>query len=129
RGLFTRNNGTTKGGVPGSPKPLTPEEQAAIAAPPGSAAAGAAPAEPGFAQKLAQSQRTSIVQPAAPTERQLYMQQLKVRIHQQLVERLDVQNLRSLPHDTVRSEVRILIRELCQSEKGLINSTEQERLM
>ncbi|CAN5539497.1 CpaF family protein [soil metagenome] len=52
-----------------------------------------------------------------------------MRIHQQLVERLDVQNLRTLPHETVRSEVRVLIRELCQSEKGLINSTEQERLM
>jgi pilus assembly protein CpaF len=68
-------------------------------------------------------------QPAQLTERQLYMQQLRVRIHQQLVDRLDVQNLRSLPHDTVRSEVRVLIRELCQSEKGLINSIEQEKLM
>jgi pilus assembly protein CpaF len=57
------------------------------------------------------------------------MQQLKVRIHQQLVERLDVQNLRALPPETVRAEVRVLIRELCQSEKGLINSVEQERLM
>ncbi|MGH7180273.1 MAG: CpaF family protein [Tepidisphaeraceae bacterium] len=73
--------------------------------------------------------RASIVQPPPPTERQMYLQQLKVRIHQQLVERLDVQNLRSLPPDTVRSEVRILIRELCQNEKGLINSSEQERLM
>src|SRR3954464_10487491 len=62
-------------------------------------------------------------------ERQLYFQQLRVRIHQQLVERLDVQNLRTLPPDTVRSEVRVLIRELCQSEKGLINSAEQEKLM
>src|SRR5262245_17057480 len=57
------------------------------------------------------------------------MQQLKVRIHQQLVERLDVQNLRSLPPDAVRSEVRVLIRDLCLSEKGLINSIEQEKLM
>src|SRR5437868_7551507 len=67
--------------------------------------------------------------PPPQTERQVYFQQLKVRIHQQLVERLDVQNLRSLPPDTVRSEVRILIRELCQNEKGLINSTEQDKLM
>ena len=67
--------------------------------------------------------------PPPQTERQIYLQQLKVRIHQQLVERLDVQNLRSLPPDTVRSEVRILIRELCQNEKGLINSTEQDKLM
>ena len=32
---------------------------------------------------------------APQTERQIYFQQLKVRIHQQLVERLDVQNLRT----------------------------------
>src|SRR6266480_3380573 len=70
-----------------------------------------------------------VMNPAPQTERQVYFQQLKVRIHQQLVERLDVQNLRSLPPDTVRSEVRILIRELCQNEKGLINSTEQDKLM
>src|ERR1041384_5639293 len=69
------------------------------------------------------------VRPVAMGERQLYMQQLKVRIHQQLVERLDVQNLRSLPPDTVRSEVRVLIRELCQSEKGLLSHGDQERLM
>ncbi|HEX5243133.1 MAG TPA: CpaF family protein [Tepidisphaeraceae bacterium] len=63
------------------------------------------------------------------SERSVYLQQLKVRIHQQLVSRLDVQNLRMLPPDTVRGEVRILIRDLCQSEKGLLNSTDQERLM
>ncbi|MGH7214676.1 MAG: CpaF family protein [Tepidisphaeraceae bacterium] len=68
-------------------------------------------------------------QPPVNPERHAYMQQLKVRIHQQLVERLDVQNLRTLPPDTVRSEVRVLIRDLCQSEKGLINSSDQERLM
>src|SRR5271155_3233797 len=56
-------------------------------------------------------------------------EQLKMRIHQQLVERLDVQNLRSLPPETVRAEVRIVIRELCQSEKGLLSSGDQERLM
>jgi pilus assembly protein CpaF len=71
----------------------------------------------------------AVVAPPPQTERQLYMQKLKVRIHQQLVERLDVQNLRTLPPETVRSEVRVLIRELCQSEKGLLNSQEQERLM
>src|SRR5687768_5845453 len=68
--------------------------------------------------------------PQAPLgERAVYMQALRVRIHQQLVERLDVQNLKTLPPDTVRAEVRILIRELCQSEKGLLSPTEQEKLM
>jgi pilus assembly protein CpaF len=68
--------------------------------------------------------------PTGPlSERAAYLQQLKVRIHQQLVSRLDMQNMRMLPPDTVRGEVRILIRELCQSEKGLLNSSDQERLM
>jgi pilus assembly protein CpaF len=80
------------------------------------------------AMPVAPPPRVEIPKPQL-TERQLYMQQLKVRLHQQLVERLDVQNLRSLPAETVRSEVRVLIRDLCQSEKGLINSIEQEKLM
>src|SRR6476620_9578954 len=80
--------------------------------------------------QLAPPPRTiGLTDPALQTEPKTYFEQLKVRIHQQLVERLDVQNLRSLPTDTVRSEVRILIRELCQNEKGLINSTEQDKLM
>ena len=76
-----------------------------------------------------------VLPPPAPprssqqNERQSYLQQLKVRIHQQLVSRLDLQNLRTLPAATVREEVRVLVRELCQSEKGLINSADQERLM
>jgi pilus assembly protein CpaF len=62
-------------------------------------------------------------------ERGTQFEQLKVRIHQQLVQRLDVQNLKTLPPDTVRAEVRIVIRELCQSERGLLSSQDQERLM
>jgi pilus assembly protein CpaF len=62
-------------------------------------------------------------------ERLQYFQQLKVRIHQQLVERLDVQNLKTLPPDTVRAEVRTLIKELCNSERGLISGADQEQLM
>ncbi|HVT91133.1 MAG TPA: CpaF family protein [Tepidisphaeraceae bacterium] len=109
-GLFTKNTSSTAN-VP--PPPAAPGTDAtAVFAP-------AIPAPP----------RIEMPKHAVLTERQLYMQQLKVRIHQQLVERLDVQNLRSLPPDTVRKEVRVLIRELCQSEKGLINSIEQEKLM
>src|SRR5438552_5540668 len=67
--------------------------------------------------------------PAVPAERQTYLQQMKLRLHQQLVERLDVQSLRATPLNVVRQEVRALIRELCQSEKGLLSSVEQEKLM
>src|SRR5262245_4476425 len=63
--------------------------------------------------------------PAVPAERQAYLQQMKLRLHQQLVERLDVQSLRATPLNVVRQEVRALIRELCQSEKGLLSSVEQ----
>ena len=66
---------------------------------------------------------------ALGTERNSQFDQLKVRIHQQLVQRLDVQNLKSLPPDTVRAEVRIVIRDLCQNERGLLTSQDQERLM
>src|SRR5690606_33070029 len=66
--------------------------------------------------------------PVSP-ERQAYFQQLKVKLHQQLVERLDVQNLKSVPPDMLRAEVRSLIRELCATEKSLISSSDQEKLM
>ena len=101
----------------------------AVAAPPAPVAAPVTPPQPekGVAVQtpIAPPPRVEIARSAQLSERQVYMQQLKVRIHQQLVERLDVQNLRSLPPETVRSEVRVLIRELCQSEKGLLNSIEQ----
>jgi pilus assembly protein CpaF len=119
-GLFTRH----KEAVPPAPRTLSAEEQAAIVTPPGLTDTTAASPSVRLA-----SNRTAMVQPAAQTERQLYLQGLKVRVHQQLVERLDVQNLRTLPPDVVRQEVRVLIKELCQNEKGLINSAEQDRLM
>jgi pilus assembly protein CpaF len=92
----------------------------------------AAPAEvnsTGFAAQQAASNRASLVQTSAPTERQQYLTQMKVKLHQQLVEKLDVQNLRSLPPDVVRREVRALIADLCANEKGLLNSAEQQKLM
>jgi pilus assembly protein CpaF len=70
--------------------------------------------------------------PAAPaqnTERQMYLQRMKVRIHQQLVQRLDMQNLRTTPPETVRQEVRVIIRDLCNQEKGLLSGSDQEKLM
>src|SRR5437763_9401211 len=112
-GLFTRSNPSA---IPPLPKPITADEMAAIAPPPPASVA-------------LQSSRSAMLQSAPPSERQQYFQQLKVRIHQQLVERLDVQNLRTLPPEVVRSEARVLIRELCQNERSLINSADQERLM
>jgi len=67
--------------------------------------------------------------PPPPSDRQAYLVQMRVRLHQKLVERLNVQNLRSMPINVVRQECRNLIRELYQNEKGLLTSAEQEKLM
>jgi pilus assembly protein CpaF len=118
-GLFTKSNSS-------APVVMTPPESSATAT-----ATVAAPAAPsGPVLKAAQPNRAAaMVTPVQQTERQVYFNQLKVRIHQRLVERLDFQNIRTLPPDVVRAEVRLLVKELCQSEKGLINSNDQEKLM
>jgi pilus assembly protein CpaF len=116
-GLFTRGSAT-------------------LAPAPADAAEGSAPApvaKPAIAPPPMPSAplpaRSNVGFGAPVTERTTSFDALKVRIHQQLVERLDVQNLRSLPPDTVRAEVRIVIRDLCQNERGLLTSNDQERLM
>ena len=112
-GLFARNSNTAVA----EPAPVVVKPTAAKpVAPP-------VPAPPQFAPAAAQPQHSQ------QSERQIYLTQMKVRIHQQLVTRLDLQNLRTLPPATVREEVRVLVRDLCQSEKGLISSADQDRLM
>jgi pilus assembly protein CpaF len=124
-GLFSKTT------IPAPAKPAAPG--------PGSAGAGAAVAEAPPSAPVAPAAAAApvlrpvsmpqMIAPPQQSERQVYLAKMKLRIHQQLVERLDMQNLKSLPPEVVRGEVRILIRELCQSEKGLINSADQERLM
>ena len=118
-GLFTKSSSGPKTMAPPAAETLRPDERLP--------ADTIAPA-PAALRPPTPPMRSPII--AAPqSDRQAYYQQLKVRIHQQLVERLDVQNLRVLPPDTVRDEVRVLIGELCQSEKGLISSADQQQLM
>jgi pilus assembly protein CpaF len=107
-GLFTRTN-----------------SNAAVAEKP---AAPVAPA-PAHTPVVPAPARPTVTGPTPLSERQIYLQQLKVRIHQQLVERLDMQNLRAMPPETVRGEVRALIKDLCRDEKGLLSSGEQDKLM
>jgi pilus assembly protein CpaF len=130
-GLFTRNPSSTAPTLPST----TPASGGNGVARTGlfSSPTGAPPvpaAQVATAATLPLSARHASTTVTTPlTERQVYLQQLKVRIHQQLVERLDVQNLKSLPPDVVRHEVRGLVRNLCENEKGLITGPEQERLM
>src|SRR5687768_9119059 len=106
-GLFSKSS--NKGGVAPAPVPMMPGATGSsgeriptsvIASPPAALMAAAA----------------EVQAPAAPVqnvERQMYLQRMKVRIHQQLVQRLDMQNLRTTPPETVRQEVRVIIRDLC----------------
>src|SRR5437879_827468 len=114
-GLFTRNNPAGEesaapaapGLVPPAPTPITPAEVQLIAPAPGTTAAPRGGG--GLIVPAATPRQSPVSSPAVSNERQAYFQQLRVRIHQKLVERLDVQNMRSLPADTVRNEVRSLI--------------------
>ncbi len=133
-GLFSRSNSSVA--TPEAPKAAPP----ATSAPSSGLGLGLAAAKPSVTNTAPSSLGLGGASSRPPTqvsaqvtqprgERDIYFDKMKVRIHQQLVERLDVQNLKSLPPETVRQEVRALIRELCQSEKGLLNSADQERLM
>ena len=133
-GLFSKSGSTavltppSKGFGPVTAPPANGVPKAPVSKPSadGSPTAAPAPAKP----YVAPAAPVMAASPMTPQqERSPYFQQMKVRIHQQLVDRLDVQNLKTLPPDVVRREVRILIRELCQQEKGLLTSADQERLM
>src|SRR5687767_967500 len=119
-GLFTKS---TPAAIPAIPPAAAPQSPAPAAVPtaPGLKPGGMPPpaavpvvAAPSIAPP---ARLAPMVVSSQQSERQVYFQQLKVRIHQRLVERLDMQNIRTLPPDVVRAEVRLLVKELCQSEK------------
>ncbi|MGE5609103.1 MAG: ATPase, T2SS/T4P/T4SS family [Bacillota bacterium] len=113
-GLFSRSSGSSATLTPPLPKAPAPTLPTSVIASPPAPLIPSSPVMP---------------PPAVPSERYAAFQKMKARIHQQLVDRLDMQNLRTLPQDIVRQEARNVIRELCQNEKGLLTSSEQEKLM
>jgi pilus assembly protein CpaF len=119
-GLFSGKSGNQGAAVVDAPVPK-PAAAGPAEMPPPPPSGPSAPSMPSMLKNLAAASLSS--------ERSSQFDQLKVRIHQQLVQRLDVQNLRTLPPDTVRAEVRIVIRDLCQNERGLLSSQDQEKLM
>src|SRR5271170_139099 len=56
-------------------------------------------------------------------------QQVKADLHRKILDRLDLEKLGRSTGDSAREEVRTLVGDLCVSEKSLINSNEQQRLM
>ncbi len=54
---------------------------------------------------------------------------LKQRIHNKLVDKLDLSRVGELEGDTLRREIRLVVEHLCDTEDTLLNRTERERLV
>ncbi len=55
--------------------------------------------------------------------------QLKRRIHNKLVDKLDLSRVGDLQGDVLRREIRMVVEHLCDSEETFLNRTERERLV
>src|SRR6187402_1389716 len=55
--------------------------------------------------------------------------QLKRRIHNKLVDKLDLNRVGELQGDVLRREIRLVVEHLCDTEETFLNRTERERLI
>src|SRR3954465_9240422 len=53
--------------------------------------------------------------------------QLKRRIHNKLVDKLDLSRIGDLQGDVLRREIRLVVEHLCDTEETFLNRTERER--
>jgi pilus assembly protein CpaF len=56
-------------------------------------------------------------------------EELKQRIHNKLVDKLDLSRVSELEGDVLRREIRLVVEHLCESEDTLLNRNERERLV
>lgn len=63
------------------------------------------------------------------TDRSSQFEKLKGRIHQRLVEKLDLGKVKDLETDSFRDELRVIIEKLYETEDILLNRSEKERLV
>lgn len=61
--------------------------------------------------------------------RQVSFDELKQRIHNKLVDKLDLSKIGQLEGDILRREIRTIIEHLCDSENTMLNRSERERLI
>ncbi len=57
------------------------------------------------------------------------LEKLKQRIHNKLVDKLDLSRVGELEGDTLRREIRLVVEHLCDTEDTLLNRNERERLI
>ena len=130
-GLFTKNsnaaaNLATEALVRGLPQDDAPAKPAETRSPQPVPPVSDAEAEGRKAEPA--PARPRLVRPQS-NERQVHLQQLKSRIHQRLIETLDMPTLKKMRPEQVRREVRQLILGMAAEEKGLISAGEQDRLV
>ena len=56
-------------------------------------------------------------------------EELKQRIHQKLIGKLDLTRVGDLEGDVLRREIRVVVEHLCDGENNLLNRSERERLV
>jgi pilus assembly protein CpaF len=68
--------------------------------------------------------------PLRPTEsKENSFEELKQRIHNKLVDKLDLSRVGELEGEVLRREIRLVVEHLCDSEDTLLNRNERERLV
>ncbi|GAB6166723.1 CpaF family protein [Thermostilla marina] len=66
---------------------------------------------------------------AGSDSKQLSFDELKQRIHNKLVDKLDLSKVGQLEGDVLRREIRLVVEHLCDSENTMLNRSERERLI
>ncbi len=61
--------------------------------------------------------------------RQQQFEEVKVRIHSKLVDKLDLTRVGDLKGDTLKREIRLVVEHLCDVEDTLLNRQERERIV
>ncbi len=67
--------------------------------------------------------------PKAGVSSQQQYDQLKQRIHQRLIGKLDLNRIGDMEGDVLRKEIRLVVEHLCDSENTLLNRSERDRLV
>ena len=61
--------------------------------------------------------------------RQQQFEEVKIRIHSKLVDKLDLTRVGDLRGDTLNREIRLVVEHLCDAEETLLNRQERERIV
>ena len=61
--------------------------------------------------------------------RQQQFEEVKIRIHNKLVDKLDLSRVGDLKGDTLKREIRLVVEHLCDAEDTLLNRQERERIV